>query len=491
MNLKKVSAAVTATLAGLVTGTALALPASQYNATPGDTLDVFISGASAQDEALERLLRNTCVSGTLDIYRAGGNQRVLFCRISNATVPGFPGGAGQKVAVHKTSEGGSGSGVQPVANQTQVGFINMNAIKNGGINCGNVNNVPAETVAGTTFAGYTEHNGCVGNLRNAVPDAGISDVEPRLFEASDSEIARLTVRSQNAVIWGVPVTIALRNALQQVQGLAVGSNNEANMPSLTREQLTSIYTGQIFDWNFLLAANGSSLPSAPGVSAPADTNVYLCRRVPTSGTQASFETYFLRARCAEGVLGMPGASNTVNVGSGTSNVRACLRDHNAGNRWAVGLFSTENVEELSNSSDNHFGWRFIKINGHAPTLLNVANGKYDFYSEQSIQWRNASSGNALSGLKLTLMQDIATNAGSPPIIRALNAGFTHPWGQGGVMALPTNGHIPTFPSPGNPLTAAQIAANPVNTSTKSPTGSPNNCQPPVVLGAPQNASTRF
>lgn len=486
MNLKKISAAVAAALAGAVTSTAFALPATDYNATPGDTLDVFVSGASAQDGALERLFRNSCDAGTLDIFRDGSNQRVLFCRISNAGVPGFPV-AGQKVAIHKTSVGGSGNGVQPVANQTALGFIDMNAVKTNNL-CTSGTSVPSETVAGTTFAGYVEHTGCTAPLRNAVPDAGISDVEPALVGASAAEISRLNVQSQNAVVFGVPVTEALRNALQEAQGLTVGAEDEANMPSLSKAQLASIYNGGIVDWTQLVSGNGTDLPSAAS-NPPSDSQVYLCRRVPTSGTQASFEVYMLGQRCTSGVVGMlPGndggvvGAGTVNEGSGTGNVKSCLSTHDGANRWAVGLFSTENVAVSETPAvDDGNVWRFIKINGAAPSLLNTANGKHDFFMEQSIQWRNAASGNALAGLKLTLMQDIAANAGSPSIIRAINNGFHHSWGDGGVMALITNGHMPTMAAPGAPVTAADVAINPVLTSTKSPQGAPNNCQTPVTF----------
>lgn len=496
MNLNKISAAVTAAMAGLVASTAFALPASQYNSTPGDTLDVFIGGASAQDGALERLYRNACDVNTLDIYRTS-NQRVMFCRISNAGVPGFPV-AGQKIAIHKTSVGGSGNGVQPVANQTNLAFIDMAAIKAGTIACDVGTAIPAETVAGVTFAGYTNRNNCgtVGT-RNAVPDAGISDVEPALVGASAAEISRLNVQSQNAVVWGIPVTEALRNALQQVQGLTVGAEDEANMPSLTYAQLSSVYNGGIADWSQIVSSNGTPLPGAV-TTPPSDTQVYLCRRVPTSGTQASFEVHMLRQRCVSGVAGMLVGNDggvvgngTVNEGSGTGDVKNCLVTHDGANRWAVGLFSTENVESSATSAVNDGNvWRFIKMNGHAPTLLNVANGKWDFFTEQSIQWRNASSGNALSGLKLTLMQDVSVNAGSPSIIRALNNGFQHSFGAGGVMALITNGWTPTMPSASNPLTASQVATNPVLTSTRSPTGAPNNCQPPVTF-FPVDGSSKF
>ncbi|MBI5462532.1 MAG: hypothetical protein HY941_10140 [Gammaproteobacteria bacterium] len=496
MNLNKISAAVTAALTGLVASTAFALPASQYNSTPGDTLDVFVGGASAQDNALERLFRNACDVGTLDIFRTT-NQRVLFCRISNAGVAGFPV-AGQKVAIHKTSVGGSGNGVQPVANQTNLAFIDMNAVKAGTITCSAATSVAAETVAGVTFAGYTNNNNCgsVGT-RNAVPDAGISDVEPALVGASATEIANLDVSSQNAVVFGIPVTEALRNALQEVQGLTVGAEDEANMPSLTYAQLSSIYNGGIADWSQIVSSNGTDLPSAV-TTAPSDTQVYLCRRVSTSGTQASFEVHMLRQRCVAGVAGMLSGNDggvvgagTVNEGSGTGNVISCLNTHDQNNRWAVGLFSTENVETNAVAGVNDGNvWRFIKMNGHAPTLLNVANGKYDFFTEQSIQWRNSTSGNALSGLKLTLMNDIKVNAGSPSIIRALNNGFIHSWGDAGVMALITNGHMPTTPVAGTPLTASDVRANPVLTSTRSPQGAPNNCQPPVTY-FPVDGSTAF
>lgn len=496
MNLKKISAAVAATLAGVVSSAAFALPASQYNSTPGDTLDVFIGGASAQDNALERLFRNACDVNTLDIFRTS-NQRVMFCRISNAGVAGFPV-AGQKVAIHKTSVGGSGNGVQPVANQSNLTFIDMNAIKAGTITCAAPTSVVAETVAGVTFAGYTNNNNCgTAGTRNAVPDAGISDVEPALVGASEAEISRLNVQSQNAVVWGIPVTEALRNALQEVQGLTVGAEDEANMPSMTYAQLSSIYNGGITDWSQIVSGNGTDLPSAVS-NPPSDSQVFVCRRVPTSGTQASYEVHMLRERCVAGVASFVDGNDggvvgtgTVNEGSGTGNVISCLNTHDGANRWAVGIFSTENVESSVAPGVNDGNvWRNIKMNGHAPTLLNVANGKWDFFTEQSIQWRNAASGNALSGLKLTLMQDVAVNAGSPSIIRALNNGFIHSWGDAGVMALITNGHMPTMPAPGAALTANDVRLNPVLTSTRSPQGAPNNCQPPVTF-FPVDASSQF
>lgn len=522
MKLRNVFVAMTTLSMGLVSASVMGLPASEYNSTPGDTLDIFITGSSSQDEVFDRWVRSACLRESVDIYKAGQNQRVFFCRINNygcrnviigqwiyticdsGSVPGFPV-AGQKVAIHKTSIGGSGNGLQPVANQVARNFIDMNAIKSGNITCTNTTVVPTEIVGSSyngtqvVFADYTEHTGCgsTSGTRAAVPDAGISDVEPELLGGSAAEISRLNVQSQNAVIFGVPVTEAFRNTLQEAQGLTVGSEDEANMPSMSKAQLSSIFSGGITDWNQLVSGNGTGLPDAVS-TPPSDSQVYVCRRVPTSGTQAAFETYMLHQRCMAGVPsfisgndgGIVGAG-TANEGSGSGDMIACLNNHDGANRWAVGMLSTEKMEVNSTPAVNDGNvWRFIKINGYAPTLLNVANGKYDFFVEQSIQWRNASSGNALGGLALALMQDFASEVGSPSIIRALNNGFRHSWGDGGVVALITNGHVPTQPSPGAPLTDVAVRLNPVLVSTHSPLGYPNSCQPPVIF-FPTDGSTQF
>jgi hypothetical protein len=58
------------------------------------------------------------------------------------------------------------------------------------------------------------------------------------------------------------------------------------------------------------------------------------------------------------------------------------------------------------------------------------------------------------------------------------------------MALVTNGFAPTAPVSGTPVTANAVRLNPVLTSTRSPSGAPNNCQPPVTY-YPVDASSQF
>lgn len=467
-------------------------PAYNAAAFPGPTLDLWVSGASAQDVALEKLFSLLCDTGTLDIYHQTDiktNHRVLFCRLSPTNVPGLS--ATTKVALHKTSVGGSGNGVGPVATATPLSFMNLNGINTvgsaPGTNCGTNTSVPASGA----FAAHNVHDNCPTLTQSEAPDAGISDVEPALFflgagGVSPADQAKLDVRSQNAVIFAPLATKGLRDALQGAQfpassvcnpgnaSYAANAESEACMPSLTRSQLAGLYSGNIATWDVIHGLNNPS----------GNNNVYLARRVNTSGTQASFNAYFLdfgAATSCGGKTGMPPANDggtcgagTVFEGSGTGNVLACLNTHHGAGRWAIGISSTESMEK---PTDN---WRYLKVNGVAPTLLNTQQSKYDFFMEQSIQWRNASTPNPLTGDKLAVMQKVQTDAGNPTILADVDSTLVHSWGPAGVMALLTNGFSPTYP-----LNTANASANPVLTSTKSASGAPDNCNDPInVLQAP-------
>jgi hypothetical protein len=485
MNRKTLGLAVAATL-GLGVGSAHALPLSDYNAA--DTMDLYMSGASAQDNALRTLFTQLCDRGTgagsaTDTFNAyngvsGTNQSMVFCRTKGVT--GVANGT--KILFHKSSVGGSGNGVQPVANSTILLFMTTAST------CPAV--TPGSTVTCTANA-LTPASG-VGSVP---PDGGISDVEPKLLGATPAEVLKLNVQSQNAVPFGLPVTVGLRNALQEAQCLTVGAEDEANMPSLTKAQLAAIYAGNLTDWSSIVDEEGHPLTTARDTcangssrTAPVNSNVYVARRVNSSGTQASYEVYFLNARCTTSASVMAPANDggvcgngTVNEGSGTSNVKACLNTHNTANRWAVGIFSLENVSNLGTDA-----WRHIKVDGYAGTALNIEETRYTFWMEQSLQWRNAASGNALvdgaAGFqkKLSMMQAIASNAGQPDTTLC----FTHGGGVGYkscVMALVTNGFVPTDPVAGTRRTAAQVESNPVLTSSKSLGGSTDNCSVPQAV----------
>jgi hypothetical protein len=344
------------------------------------------------------------------------------------------------------------------------------------------------------LSAYTEFE-CLNPIPDhVVPDAGISDVEPRFFlnayHLPPEAVDVLTVHNANAFIFGVPVSLRLRNALQGARFPRSDACNPANphyadlaainhgsavkrgetercMPSLSRAQLAGIFAGTITDWGQIVNSKGYSLAtkdsgtgkmsSPPGVHPPSDDRIYICRRVPTSGTQAAYEMFFLNQRCTSGVRPFVDSGSNVFQGSVTGDVKSCLALLDERNVWAVGILTTESVESVKDDR-----WRFIKMDGVAPTLLNTYNGRWSFFVEQSYQWRNERSEQPLQGPKLALMAQIGLQLGNPAVIRDLNRGFRHAWGSAGLMALSDAGSgVRPHPSPGRPVDQAQLDDNPI------------------------------
>lgn len=466
MKLNKITLGVA--LAGLMA--AGGASAHGPNVTPD--IQLWVSGASAEDGMIGTLFQELCASGTLDTYYSqettpGSSHRAFFCTLDNAKVPGLAL-ANPKVLLHKRSAGGSGFGVAPVADGTPI--THMSIANN---NC--------SLVSGNTYHCTITNP---GDTVNQTSDAGISDVEPGLFVSPNvpsgfspitgAQLDKLNITSQVGLVFGVPVSLNLRNALQQVQGKVVGSESEADMPSLSREQIASLMNGGIRKWD-AFKVNGVSLTSAPGVTGPADTKVHICRRVDGSGTQAQFNANFLRVPCTTGAALPLTSSNPVlgpivTMNSGAGDVDNCLQNANGANNWAVGVQSTE--RNTFNFTTNTYpkNYRFIKINGVAPTIKNVANNQYFDWAENSIQWRKASVGGP-TGDKLVILTKIATDAGKPSIVANVNNQFKFSWGDAGYLSLNTNGW--TGNTPFNP-------ANPVATATHVLSGTVNNCRVPQV-----------
>ena len=357
---------------------------------------------------------------------------------------------------------------------------------------------------------------------------GVSDVNPELFTGENTPSgftpvnandvkAKLVVKPAAALVFGIPVTTDLRDALQVLQfgtasncaqgpdGTVTAPNTtretEACMPSLSRNEVATLMTGQIQTWG-QFSHGGKSITdpanyagATPAINIPADTKVTICRRTNGSGTQAQMSANFLRYPCSSAA--MKPAHNSVFgsfIGpvvlenSGSGDVNKCLDDFNNGTnngkniefgtgtalannsglikRWALGLQSLEKNADLS------LGYRFVKIDGAAPTLQNAANGTYLDWVEQSFQTRKTTA-----GAKLALFNQIVNQAATPAFLGTLDAAkFNYPFGQSGFLAVSTNGHTPTY-------TAAGLLDEtvPVVPYTHAPgISSLDNCRVPVV-----------
>lgn len=220
--------------------------------------------------------------------------------------------------------------------------------------------------------------------------------------------------------------------------------------------------------------------------------MYVCRRIASSGTQASYEVHYLRARCeasaptfvvpndgsdlnkggdATRLVRIAHPAGNVFAGIGTEDVRQCLDAHAQFNRWAIGILSTESV---GNNGNRKF--RFVKVDGAAPTLLNAYLGRWPHITEQSMQWRRSFDPSLKTTDEGRILEFVAVNLGQPRAIAALNSGFIHPWGQGGYLAPATG----SFPAPVPPVTAELLRTNPVGSLTRS-LGRLNDCGEPLVV----------
>jgi hypothetical protein len=462
-----------------------AAAAPAFALLPGASIgnETYISGASAQEGQLINFMRYGCNAGTLDVFKQS-NQFIYACT-RNATRVGT---SAANIVVYKSSVGGSGNGVLPVAQAATLAFMDF-ATLNTSTQC----SAPVAKAATSGLIAYNEYT-CTQPTVNRLTEIGLSDVEPAQFIGilpglTSTLNNRLQVNSSNQVLFGIPATKALRDALQSAQGLTVGGETEADMPSLSKSQIAGIYTGSIVTWDQLGLTNAGDPYNA----------IWVARRVSSSGTQTGARIHFLNDPCVpnmaqfvtdgaappngdaaiasdaaacSSVDPLAAGYTTTYQGSGSGNVVQCLKDHHANGRWAIGVLSTEFVPGTDN-------YRFVKIDGVAPTTYNAGQGRYHYVTEATNQWRKSSAPSPLGGDDLAFANSMKNGFNNPTVIAAINTGLVQTWGQGGLLGVP-GANLPS-----DPITTANIVTNPVNAFTHSASGSTNNCQPlqPIAPGS--------
>lgn len=438
MKLSNISLAAAA-LFGIAAAPAHALLASNYtNASEfvGDTMNIRISGATAQDPGLLASTLRNCTAGSMTRYSIS-NTFVYFCTPDTTKVTMRAGAT--KLAVHKYSVGGSGAGVGPVNAATPLAFLDLAKVAT---SCSPSASSSVD-IDGTGPLSSFQDITCgaaTGTVTTATPSyIGISDVEPSFF-GGPSTYNNLSSGALASVIFGVPVTKNVYEALQAAQGKTVGSLAEADMPSLTQAQLTSMYTQEGQTWSGLTGATVG------------DDLVYVARRANSSGTQKSFEAVVGRTinGTATGKSCHPGAdgfvsgpdvlnntaaiaacdgSNLVVNNSGSGQVIACMDTHQAGGRGAIGVLSTEYKVTAGGNI------RFVKINGLAPTHANVAGGAYTQYTDAALNTRVGATLPTASALGYSAyVTRMKSDFSDPAIVSIINAG-AQPFGPSGLMSL--------------------------------------------------------
>lgn len=456
MKLSRISLAMAATCGALASAPAFAITAAgNYTNTSeftGDTLNIRISGATAQDSGVLGSALSLCTAGSVHRY-AISNNFVFYCTPDIGTNPGqilVPAGK-TKLAIYKYSVGGSAFGVGPINSNSasdgstlssvgnQLPFLDLSKLAT---LCDGATNATVTTPSfGTSLGTYTNvacPNASAAVTTPATTYIGLSDVEPAFFTSNSSNI---TATPSYALIFGVPVSLNLRNALQTQQGLTVNDETEGGMPSLTSAQVVSAFTQSGQTWN------------AIGVNFPG--TIYVARRVDSSGTQKTFEALVARTpngqpfkSCAVGtdLFAAPDSGSTttgdadtvcstgattVAALSGGGNVRQCMINHNTGGRGAIGILTTEDKPGTA-------AWRFVKVDGIAPTQAQTAAGRFRYYDESTLNTRTG--GAFATGAALgygPVVTRLTSDFANPAIIKVIN-GTDQTFGKAGLMALLTS-----------------------------------------------------
>ena len=548
--------AAIATALAASAGSALAyLPTSNADA---DKV-VYWAGATASTQsAQDSIIDFVCDvgAGTINVMSRTNNWAVA-CNSSAAKTPAL---GAARVLVIKRDNGGSGVGVGPLQQGVALNFLDVST--GGGGNC------VAADVAKTSSNGtsYSERScGAFNVVGGHAPDIGTSDIEPSLFIGLNAPVLNLSdgpgvpangtaypfdpnglAFAKTAVlgdlVFNTPITTELYKALQSAQfpssspcypgngayGTSVEVNlddpattvneaisapngdTEACMPSLTKAEIASIFTGQVKNWeefkvlntttnttiDLRTAANNAGLVLPPLRSGL--TPVQVCRRVPGSGTQSQFNVEHLAVNCASGVVG-PKAATTLTLpfvaeNSSATNVEQCLDDFNQGTntstknsgllkRWAIGIRSTEaSNKSLALSPYWDYNYRFVKIDGYAPTIENVHRGDYWNFGTQNLQASPIANADTLA-----VFDVIADKAFTVIGLKSLNNDCKHGFGRGCWLGSPKVANA----SP-EVFDVDLFTADPVNNFTRAPNNRPlNSCQPPVrtqftthFIGAP-------
>lgn len=398
MQIKKLSAACAVALAGM------SAPAFALTAFDTPDLTVFLSGATAPDNFLEQIatgMFNGAVKNT-DYFKYidngdGKQQRAFFGTMKTTAVDSTIPAAlsGKKVLFIKRSTGGSVFGVNPVARGEGLAILKIATpgcvLTAGDYKCPVVGVDPG--VGAPTGA-------------EVAADFGVSDVGPALFkeplnvefgkfQLSPAEVAGMTVLPVNVLAMGLAVT---------------------NTVPATTYFSKAIYGA-------LLSGNLTTWTQAGAAAPAAGDQVLVCRRVPGSGTQTSYNWFFNNFPCStSGDTAPTRMSQSDGFGDGDGDG---FPDVGAGTAASPYIIAPSGYTVIENSTS-----------GNVRDCLNKAanGGVHTFKDEQGKSYSvNFGSGGygaigVLSVDSLTANSSAGTPAGSAPLIGATDpatgAGFS-------------------------------------------------------------------
>lgn len=273
MQIKKIAAACAVAFAST---SVFAANLTDHTDTPDYV--IYLSGATAPDNFLDgiatAMFQGTKGGATNPWYKFvddidGKQQRAYFGQMKG-TAPVPDSLQNKKVLFIKRSTGGSVIGVNPVARAQSIAVLQ------------------AANAACTAISGAGNYKCPVvgddsGTHADArVPDFGVSDVAPALFKGTlnvEYGASELTTEEANGL------------AIKPVNLLAMGLAVTNTVPATTYISKAA--------YGALLSGNQTTWTGIGAAAPTASDSVIVCRRVPGSGTQTSYNWYFNNFPCAK------------------------------------------------------------------------------------------------------------------------------------------------------------------------------------------------
>lgn len=403
-NFSKVALAVAATLAG---SSAFAVA----NVTPSTTFTVTlnVAGSSAfQSQWPIEMANVLCSDDVVTFDSNGGPGLAAYGCTLKTSVTGktktytFP--ANTFALVYYRSEGGSVYGVGPLAKniqQLRLSVSSANCTTGSGTlyHCPvGALNLSADTVAsGAAVKAYVE--------------LGASDVEPSRFigenwpaggflgdQPTPTQLATLTSK---------------QNVVAQVFALYVNDGISATPLNLSKQAVSSIFSGLYTDWSQVPKADGSGFVSDGTAASP----ITVCERDIGSGTQTSMSIYFMSQGCSNSATTF--IDNTPNRNASTGSEMTCVST-TAG---AIGYAAVQKASDISSKWPHAVA---ATLSGVTASTANAAAGLYDLWYEATFQsgaklTANA-NGAALADVMITRLKNAATTPAGSPSVFALPIG---------------------------------------------------------------------
>ena len=289
------------------------------------------------------------------------------------------------------------------------------------------------------------------------------------YSLTPDNLSAVTRLPTGGLVYGVGVTLDFYKVLQAAQiadgtlpaTTTIGSYDVNSLPSLSRNFLAQLLAGEVTSWSNVKinaggtakALNDASILTAAGVSAPTSYKVAVGRRNTGAAIGAVAYAKLLNYPYAESSVPpaqpTPDTTNAENASAplvksptGASNTQDLLLDWQAGTNnsglnhvsgakyWGLAINSADRNNAVTAAGTGGKAWRYIKIDGYAPTIENVAAGNYPYWAEGEV----IVDPNVGTAHEQSLFTDFANNLGSIAVANVVNASLVQAWGSTGIFA---------------------------------------------------------